>query len=192
MAVTRADKDAELQTLTTMFEGADAAILIDYKGINVPQVTELRRELRKASSSYRVVKNTVIRHAIKDSAYSKLVGDLNPDRKNGSKAHDSLRGMTGVAWSYEDPAAAAKIIQTFQKSFGDKVKGLKVKTGLLSGELIDGDSLSKVPGLRETQAMVYGLLLAPGADLYMSLVAPGAMIVALLFSGIRQNEVAVF
>ena len=41
MAVTRADKDAELQTLTTMFQGADAAIVLDYKGINVPQVTPL-------------------------------------------------------------------------------------------------------------------------------------------------------
>ena len=50
MAVTRADKEAELQLLEGMFHGADAAILIDYKGINVPQVTELRRELKKASA----------------------------------------------------------------------------------------------------------------------------------------------
>ena len=64
MAVTKADKQAELQLLEGMFHGADAAILIDYKGINVPQVTELRRELKKASASYKVVKNTLAKRAL--------------------------------------------------------------------------------------------------------------------------------
>ena len=46
MAVTRAEKEQELQALTTAFKGADTAIVVDYKGLNVPQVTELRRQLR--------------------------------------------------------------------------------------------------------------------------------------------------
>ena len=58
MAVTRADKVVELEQLETAFKGSDSAILVDYKGMNVPQVTELRRQLRTAKASYKVVKNT--------------------------------------------------------------------------------------------------------------------------------------
>jgi large subunit ribosomal protein L10 len=72
MAVTRADKQAELEMLEGVFKGADAAILINYKGINVPQVTDLRRELRKASSSYKVVKNTLAKRALKGTTYEAL------------------------------------------------------------------------------------------------------------------------
>ena len=72
MAVTKADKQAELQLLEGMFHGADAAILIDYKGINVPQVTELRRELKKASASYKVVKNTLAKRALKGTSFETL------------------------------------------------------------------------------------------------------------------------
>src|SRR5216683_1860807 len=56
MAVTRADKEAELQQLEAAFRGSDSAILVDYKGMNVPQVTELRRQLRTAKAKYKVVK----------------------------------------------------------------------------------------------------------------------------------------
>ena len=53
MAVTRAEKETELSQLEGVFKGADAAILLDYKGINVPQVTELRAQLRKAKAGYK-------------------------------------------------------------------------------------------------------------------------------------------
>ena len=59
MAVTRADKELELQELTTAFRTADSAILVDFRGLDVPQVTELRRQLRAARAQYRVVKNTL-------------------------------------------------------------------------------------------------------------------------------------
>ena len=63
MAVTRADKEDELQQLEAAFKGSDSAILVDYKGLNVPQVTELRRQLRAAKASYKVVKNTLAKIA---------------------------------------------------------------------------------------------------------------------------------
>ena len=53
MAVTRAEKEQELQELATAFKGADTAILVDYKGLNVPAVTELRRQIRGAKGSYK-------------------------------------------------------------------------------------------------------------------------------------------
>jgi len=92
MAVTKADKQAELQLLEGMFHGADAAILIDYKGINVPQVTELRRELKKASASYKVVKNTLAKRALKGTTFETLA------------AH--FEGTTAVAYTGGDPVAS--------------------------------------------------------------------------------------
>ena len=59
MAVTRATKEAQLEALTQAFSGVETAILVDYKGLNVPQVTELRRQLRAVKAQYRVVKNTL-------------------------------------------------------------------------------------------------------------------------------------
>ena len=63
MAVTRAQKQAELTALEGGFKGSESAILVDYRGLNVPQVTELRRQLKAAKASYKVVKNTIARRA---------------------------------------------------------------------------------------------------------------------------------
>jgi large subunit ribosomal protein L10 len=67
VAVTRADKEQELQELSTAFKGADTAILVDYKGLNVPAVTELRRQIRGAKAQYKVVKNTLAKRASKEA-----------------------------------------------------------------------------------------------------------------------------
>ena len=72
MAVTRADKEDELQQLEAAFRGSESAILVDYKGMNVPQVTELRRQLRTAKAKYRVVKNTIARRALKGTSFAPL------------------------------------------------------------------------------------------------------------------------
>ena len=72
MAVTRADKETELQALETAFKGSDSAILVDYKGLNVPQVTDLRRQLRGAKAKYKVVKNTLAKRALKGTRFETL------------------------------------------------------------------------------------------------------------------------
>ncbi len=188
----RTQKDAQIQDIKTKFDKAVSVTLVDFKGLSVTLISKLRREFKKSKVEYRVVKNTVIRHAIKDSAYGSLVGDLSPTRKNGAKAHAALRGMTGVAWSYEDPGAAAKVLEKFHKDEGDKVKTLKdtlkAKTGMLSGELISAADLAKVPGLKETQAMLVALMQEPGVSMYQSLLTPGLMIVALLEAHVKNLE----
>ena len=81
MSVTRAEKEAELRQLETAFKGSDSAILVDYKGLNVPQVTELRRQLRAAKASYRVVKNTIAKRALKGTSLE-VLGKYFEDRKS--------------------------------------------------------------------------------------------------------------
>src|SRR5947209_14084784 len=102
MAVTRADKEAELQTLEAAFRGSDSAILIDYKGLNVPQVTDLRRQLRAAKAGYRVVKNTIAKRALKGTTFESL--------------SPFLEGTTAVAYTSTDPVALAKTLTTFVKT----------------------------------------------------------------------------
>src|SRR5256886_15835501 len=102
MAVPRADKEAELQQLETAFKGSDSAILVDYKGLNVPQVTELRRQLRSAKASYKVVKNTIAKRALKGTS-------LQPLEKY-------FEGTTAVAYTATDPIALAKTLTTFVKT----------------------------------------------------------------------------
>ena len=89
MAVSRADKEAELQTLEAAFRGSESAILVDYRGLNVPQVTELRRQLRGAKANYRVVKNTIARRALKGTKFEALT--------------EHFTGTTAVAYTATDP-----------------------------------------------------------------------------------------
>src|SRR6185437_2595255 len=91
----RNGKNVELGELRDRFGKMTAAVFVDFKGMTVENVTKLRAEFRKAGVDYRVVKNTLVKHALKDAPYkSALAG--------------ALVGMTGIAWSYEDPSAAPR------------------------------------------------------------------------------------
>jgi len=150
MAVTRADKTAELETLEGMFKGAEVAILVDYKGINVPQVTELRRELRKAKASYKVVKNSLARRALKGTTFEVL------------SAH--FEGTTAVAYTDQDPVALAKALTTFMKG----VPTLQIKGAVVQGQSLkaaDVASLATLPGKPELYAKLLFLLQAPMVNL---------------------------
>jgi large subunit ribosomal protein L10 len=176
----RTEKTALIADVKGRFDRAISVTLLDFQGLTVETVTALRRAFKKNGVEYKVLKNTLIRHALKDSPYKVLVGDISPTRKNAAKAHAAVRGMTGVAWSYEDPAAAAKVVETFKKEQAEKAEKLKVKTGMVGGNLIAGDALARMPGLKETRAEILGMIMAPGAQLYATLLAPSIQIVAIL------------
>ena len=93
MAVTRAEKEQELQDLSAAFKGVDTAIVVDYKGLNVPQVTDLRRQLRGAQREYKVVKNTIARRASKGTQARVARGELR--RHDGDRLHRRRRGGAG-------------------------------------------------------------------------------------------------
>src|SRR5258708_37391243 len=101
MAVTRAEKEAEFNQLQAAFKGSGSAIVVDYKGLNVPQVTELRRQLRTAKASYKVVKNTLAKRALKGTSFAPL--------------EKHFKGTTAVAYTKTDPVALAKTLTAFMK-----------------------------------------------------------------------------
>jgi len=156
MAVTREEKNAELQALEGAFKGHDVAILIDYKGINVPQVTQLRSELRKAKAQYKVVKNSLAKRALKGTPFEPLSTHFD--------------GMTAVAYTKDDPVALAKALATFIKS----APTLKIKAAVVQGQSIKGAdvaALATMPGKPELYAKLLFLLQAPATNLVRVLAA---------------------
>jgi large subunit ribosomal protein L10 len=146
MAVTRADKVAELQQLEVAFKGSDSAVLVDYKGMNVPQVTELRRQLRTAKAKYKVVKNTVAKRALKGTSFEVL--------------DKYFEGTTAVAYTDTDPVALAKALTTFAKT----VPTLKVKAAVVQGREVkpaEVTDLASLPGKPELYAKLLFVLQAP-------------------------------
>jgi large subunit ribosomal protein L10 len=146
MAVTRADKETELKALETAFKGSDSAILVDYKGLNVPQVTELRRQLRTAKASYKVVKNTLARRALKGTRFEALEKDF--------------EGTTAVAYTATDPVALAKTLTAFVKT----APTLKIKAAVVQGRAVkpaEVTDLAALPSKPELYAKLLFVLQAP-------------------------------
>ena len=146
MAVTRAEKEQELQALTEAFRGSDTAILVDYRGLNVPQVTELRRQLRAACAQYKVVKNTIARRAMKGTAFEVL--------------EKEFQGTTAIAYTGDDAVAMAKALTTFMKG----APTLAVKAAVVQGRAIkpaEVTDLANMPGKPELYAKLLFVLQAP-------------------------------
>src|SRR5262245_11212722 len=146
MPATKADKVADLQHLETAFKSADSAILVDYKGLNVPQVTELRRQLRTAKASYRVVKNTIAKRALKGTRFEAL--------------EKYFEGTTAVAFTKTDPVALAKTLTTFVKT----APKLTIKAAVVQGRAIqpaEVTDLAAMPGRPELLAKLLFVLQAP-------------------------------
>jgi len=101
MAVTRASKVEELQVLERAFKGTQSAVLVDFKGLKVPEVTELRRQVRAAKGEYKVVKNTLAKRALAGTPFAALDAEFT--------------GSTAVAYAGEDPVTLAKVLTTFAK-----------------------------------------------------------------------------
>jgi len=146
MAVTRADKEQELQALSDAFKSADTAILVDYRGLDVPAVTELRRQIRSAKGRYKVVKNTLARRASKGTSFEAL--------------EKMFEGTTAVAYTGEDAVALAKALTTFMKGAPTlSIKGAVVQgRAIKPGEVTD---LANLPGRPELYSKRLFLRQAP-------------------------------
>ena len=146
MAVSKAEKQTELTELEAAFKRADSAVLVDYRGVTVQQVTELRRQIRAAGATYRVVKNTLAKRAAAGTSLAKL------------EAH--FAGSTAVVYTDRDPVAMAKALTTFSKT----VPSLSIKAALVQGQAVKAaavSDLASMPSKPELYAKLLFVLQAP-------------------------------
>jgi large subunit ribosomal protein L10 len=165
MAVSRAEKEQELQELSSAFQQVDTAILVDYRGLNVPQVTELRRQIRAVRAQYRVVKNTLAKRASQGTKLSAL------------ESH--FEGTTAIAYTDQDAVALAKALTTFMKG----APTLQVKAAVVQGQAIkpaEVTDLANLPGKPELYAKLLFLLQAPMQQLVSVLAAAPCDFVSVL------------
>jgi large subunit ribosomal protein L10 len=173
----RIAKDAQVGEIRARFEKMTAAVFLDFKGMTVQELTKLRAEFRRAGVEYKVVKNTLVKHALKDASFKKKLDDV-------------LVGMTGIAWSYEDPSAAAKVVKAFRRDvLGEK---LQIKAGLIEGSVLDAkgveDRLATMPGKNELRATLLATLQAPLQSFVALLAAPAQNFVYLLSAKERAGK----
>ena len=147
----------KVDELTEKLGRAKGVYLTDYIGLNVQDITDLRREFYENDVEYLVTKNTLLKIAANNSNLNDLDSVLN--------------GSTAVAFSYEDPTSPARVIKKFTKDNElPKVKGI-----VIDGELIDGsefDRIANLPTKEESIAKFAALLQSPLLKLIWALKSP--------------------
>lgn len=142
----REKKEQIVAEIKQKLADSSSAILIDYRGLTVEEVTQLRSEFRKNDVDYKVYKNTLTELAAKELG----MDDLTP----------FLKGPTAIAFGVKDPVAPAKILTESMK----KLKKMQFKVGVVDGRIIDVNgikALAELPSREELIAKMLGSMNAP-------------------------------
>jgi large subunit ribosomal protein L10 len=162
----RTEKQQLIDALHEELKASPHAVLVDFRGLSVPAVTEFRRKVKASGSRYRVVKNSLALRAAEGTPLERL--------------SEKLSGTTGIAYTGEDPVALAKVLVDFAKDH----PALALRVGVVSGEqVLDAagvKALSTMPSLPELRARLLGVLQAPASQLVRLLGAPGSQLARVL------------
>lgn len=153
----RVEKEATIAELVEKFRRAETLAMADYRGLNVAQMTDLRSKARELKIELRVIKNTLAARAAEEAGVGAVA--------------EHLKGPTAVAISYEDPAAAAKLLV----DFGRTARQLEIKGGFAGGRVLsaaDVRVLATLPGREVLLAQVLAGMQAPLSNMASVLAAP--------------------
>ena len=148
---TKAFKNTKVEEIKEIISKAKVAIVSDYRGLSVAEITNLRRRLQKEDGDYTIVKNTLAKIAIKDTQFEGL--------------EEFLKGPSGIAFGFGDEVAPAKVILKYLK---EAKKTNEVKGGVLDGKIIsanDVKAISNLPSKPELIAKIMGSLSSPAQGL---------------------------
>jgi len=142
----RQEKRTAAADLARELQEGHAVFTFDYRGLTVEEAADVRRRVRESGGVYRVVKNSTARWALKDLGITGL--------------DDHLVGMTGFAWSVNDPVSLAKALHESSEEY----ESFRFKAGVVSDAPIgpeDFEKFAKLPGLDTLRARLVGTLAAP-------------------------------
>lgn len=163
----RSDKEVAIGDIKDRFSKMSSAVFLDFSGMTVEEVSKLRSKFRERGVEYKVLKNTLVRKALEGHSFLPTLVK-------------SLKGMTGVAWSFEEPSAAARVVKDFIK---DNEK-LKIKGGLMDGQVLDSkaveNQLATLPSKDEARATLLATFNAPAQTLLRLFNAPAQNFVLVL------------
>jgi len=144
---TKETKQRDLEALTQSLQSAKSAMVVSFAGLSVSKDQEFRNALRSAGAKYQVVKNTLARRAIKDTAFE--------------QATESFKGVTAIAWTESDPVVLSKAMSKFMK---DNADIYTFKSGVVDGKLIDLKQLTTIASLPSKEELISKLLFVLNAQ----------------------------
>ncbi len=133
-------KSQNVEEIKEKISKAQSVVVVDYRGLNVEQLTELRSRYRKAGVEYKVYKNTMMRFAFKDSGLEEF--------------NEFLKGPSAIAFGYDDPVQAAKITSDFAK----ENEKLEIKAGIVDGKVIDVNGVKDLANLPPREVLIAQVL----------------------------------
>src|SRR3954453_11744893 len=142
----REEKSAAVATIAEQIKESDAVLAVDYRGISVTQIGDLRAKLRESDSAFRVVKNSLTERAADDAGVTSL--------------KELLNGPTALTFVRGDAASAAKVIATFNR----ETQLLEFKGGVMNGETLEVEeikAIAKLPARDVLYGQLVGLIASP-------------------------------
>ena len=139
-------KQQHVEVISEQLKNSVSTVLVDYRGLKVSEVTELRKQLRDAGIEFKVYKNTMVRRAADSQGLSEL--------------NEFLVGPSAIAFSNEDVIMPAKIIHEFSK----KHEALEIKAGVIEGSFVPAEdvrSIASLPSRDGLLSMLLSVLQAP-------------------------------
>ncbi len=173
MALRLEDKKAHVAEVNAIASTAQSAVAAEYRCMTVEQMTAFRKQAREAGVFVRVVKNSLAKRAIEGTDFECL--------------KKALQGPLVLAFSQDDPGAAARVVRSFSK----ENEALVTKAVAISGQLYsaaDLNRLADLPTLDQARAMLLGVLNAPLAQLVRALAEPSAMLARTLSAHADQQQ----
>ncbi len=146
----RGAKEAVVTQFSERLQKAKAVILAEYRGLKVSEITTIRREIRKNSGDFRVVKNRLVKRAVIGSVWESL--------------QNHFKGPIAMALTNADPVTLSKMLA----KYGEDFPALKLKVGVMGGRFLDAkgiDALAKLPSKEALYAKLLGTLMAPAQGL---------------------------
>ncbi len=171
----RADRDKQIQELHELFSGMEMAVLTDYRGLTVEEISDLRAKLRNAEANFRVVKNTLSIRAVDGTPLEAV--------------KEYFTGPVAILYTAGDPVGPAKVLMDFIKG-NDK---LEAKVGVLSGNTIEAADikrLAEMPSRDTMLAMALATMNTPASNFVRTLNEIPSSFVRVLGSIQRQKEAA--